>query len=178
MIKIFTDGSTREGKNQRGAKNKGGFGVVIMNEDESEIYYSFSYQTENTTNNRMELQALYEALMLADELYKEEKVKIISDSAYCINMVSSWIYSWARNGWRTSAKKQVENLDLVQEIYKLIDQPFYHCTFEKINGHSDYIGNEMADALATDNLAKYEQYIEEYDIKVNNLPKIVIDNPM
>lgn len=178
MIKIFTDGSTREGKNQRGAKNKGGFGVVIMNEDESEIYYSFSYQTENTTNNRMELQALYEALMLADELYKEEKVKIISDSAYCINMVSSWIYSWARNGWRTAAKKQVENLDLVQEIYKLIDQPFYHCTFEKISGHSDYIGNEMADALATDNLAKYEQYIEEYDIKVNNLPKIIIDNPM
>ena len=55
MIKIFTDGSTREGKNQRGAKNKGGFGIVIMNEDESEIYYSFSYQTENTTNNRMEL---------------------------------------------------------------------------------------------------------------------------
>ena len=76
MIKIFTDGSTREGKNQRGAKNKGGFGVVIMNEDESEIYYSFSYQTENTTNNRMELQALYEALMLADELYKEEKTPI------------------------------------------------------------------------------------------------------
>ena len=123
----------------------------------------------------MELQALYEALMLADELYKEEKVKIISDSAYCINMVSSWIYSWARNGWRTSAKKQVENLDLVQEIYKLIDQPFYHCTFEKIDGHSEHIGNELADAFATNNIGKYDTYIETYDLQVENSYQITYD---
>lgn len=178
MIKIFTDGSTRAGKNQRGANNKGGFGIVIMNEDETIIYHAISFQTENTTNNRMELQALYEGLMLADELYKDEKVKIISDSAYCINMVTSWIFNWARNDWRTSAKKQVENLDLVQAIYKLIDQPFYHCTFEKIDGHSEHIGNELADSLATNNENKYNKYIEENDLQTEALPKIIINYPM
>ena len=178
MIKIFTDGSTRAGKNQRGANNKGGFGIVIMNEDETIIYHAIGFQTENTTNNRMELQALYEALMLADELYKDEKVKIISDSAYCINMVTSWIFNWARNDWRTSAKKQVENLDLVQAIYKLIDQPFYHCTFEKIDGHSEHIGNELADSLATNNENKYNKYIEENDLQTEALPKIIINYPM
>ncbi len=178
MIKIFTDGSTRAGKNQRGANNKGGFGIVIMNEDETIIYHAISFQTENTTNNRMELQALYEGLMLADELYKDEKVKIISDSAYCINMVTSWIFNWARNGWRTAAKKPIENLDLVQAIYKLIDQPFYHCSFEKIDGHNEHIGNELADALATNNENKYNKYIEENDLQTEALPKIIINYPM
>ena len=178
MIKIFTDGSTRAGKNQKGAKNKGGFGIIVMNEDENIIYHAIGYQTKNTTNNRMELQALYEALMLADEVYKNEKVRIISDSAYCINMVTSWIFNWARNGWRTAAKKPVENLDLVQAIYKLIDQPFYHCSFEKIDGHNEHIGNELADALATDNENKYNKYIEEYDIEIKNQISVVYDYPM
>lgn len=178
MIKIFTDGSTRSGKNQRGATNKGGFGIVIMNDDENIIYHAIGFQCKNTTNNRMELQALYEALMLADELYPNEKVKIISDSAYCINMVTSWIFNWARNRWQTAAKKPVENLDLVQAIYKIIIRPFYHCSFEKIDGHSDYIGNEMADALATDNINKYETYIIEYDITVDERPQITYDYPM
>lgn len=178
MIKIFTDGSTREGKNQRGANNIGGFGLIIMDENETTIYHAISYQTKNTTNNRMELQALYEAIMLADEMYKNEKVKIISDSAYCINMVSSWIFNWARNNWKTAAKKPVENLDLVQAIYKIIDQPFYHCTFEKVNGHSEHIGNELADSLATNNENKYNKYIEEYDLQTEVLPQIIIDYPM
>ena len=116
--------------------------------------------------------------MLADELYKDEKVKIISDSAYCINMVTSWIFNWARNGWQTAAKKPVENLDLVQAIYKLIDQPFYHCSFEKINGHNEHIGNELADALATDNENKYNDYIEEYDIEVKNQISVIYDYPI
>ena len=55
MIKIFTDGSTRAGKNQKGAKNKGGFGIIVMNEDENIVYHAIGYQTKNTTNNRMEL---------------------------------------------------------------------------------------------------------------------------
>ena len=178
MIKIFTDGSTRAGKKQSGAENKGGFGIIVMNEDEDTIYHAIGYQTKNTTNNRMELQALYEALMLADEEYKDEKIKIISDSAYCINMVTSWIFNWARNSWRTAAKKPVVNLDLVQAIYKLIDQPFYHCSFEKIDGHNEHIGNELADALATDNENKYNKYIEEYDIEIKNQISVVYDYPM
>lgn len=178
MIKVFTDGSTRSGKNQRGATNIGGFGVVFMNEEENIVYHAVGYQGNNTTNNRMELQAIYEALMLADELCPNEKVRIISDSAYCVNMVTSWIFNWARNGWRTAAKKPVENLDYVQAIYNLITKPFYHCSFEKIDGHSEHVGNELADALATDNLNKYERYIETYDIMVEELPSITYDYPM
>ena len=178
MIKIFTDGSTRGGKNMRGAKNSGGFGIVIMNEDENIIYHAISYQTKNTTNNRMELQAIYEALMLADELYKDEKVKIISDSAYCVNMINEWIYNWARNGWKTASKKPVENIDIVKEIYKLINKEFYHCSVEKIDGHNGFVGNELADFLATENLKKYDNFVEEYDLKVESLPQVFMNEPL
>ena len=178
MIKIFTDGSTRGGKNMRGAQNSGGFGIVIMDEDENTIYHAISYQTKNTTNNRMELQAIYEALMLADEFYKDEKVKIISDSAYCVNMINDWISNWARNGWKTASKKPVENIDLVKEIYKLINQEFYHCSVEKIDGHNGFVGNELADFLATENLNKYDKLVEEYDLKVENLPKVFMNEPL
>lgn len=180
MIKIFTDGSTRGGKNQRGAENKGGFGVVVMNEEETRVLYASGYQCVNTTNNRMELRAILEALLIADELYPQETIKIISDSAYCVNMLSQdgWIYNWARNHWRTAAKKPVENLDLVQPIYNLISQSFYHCYFAKIDGHSEHVGNELADAIATDNMKKYREYLEEYEIQSSGLPQLIIDYPL
>lgn len=180
MIKIFTDGSTRGGKNQRGAENKGGFGIIVMDEKETQVLYASKYQCINTTNNRMELRAILEALLVADEIYPQEMVKIISDSAYCVNMLSEggWVYNWVRNNWRTSTKKLVENLDLIQPIYNLISQSFYHCYFEKIDGHSEHIGNELADALATDDMTKYWKYIEEYEIQYEELPQVVIDYPL
>lgn len=165
MINIYVDGSTRGGKNQKGADNKGGYSVIILNKEENLLLNMYSLQCDNTTNNRMELSAILTALEYADNDYPNETVHIHSDSAYCVNMCTNWIYNWEKNGWKTASKKTPENLDLVLSIYKHItSSPFYHCHFHKVSGHSEIIGNELADAAATNNWHKFNQYMAEYEI--------------
>ena len=166
-MKIFyTDGSTR-GKNQRGEANDGGYGVVIFDgEDEFYILKYISNQTHFTTNNRMELEALIWALEYADEHYPDEECIIYSDSAYVVNMCNDWIFKWAANGWKNSKKQTVENLDLVQEIYPHLKQEFYHCSIEKVSGHSGDVGNELADMLATDQIKRFHKMCEDCNIRV------------
>ena len=166
-MKIFyTDGSTR-GKNQKGAENQGGFGVVIF--DDSDEFFVLDYvscQVENTTNNRMELEAILWALDYADAVYPDEECVIHSDSAYAVNMCNDWIFKWAQNGWKTASKKPVENLDLVQEIYNHFRQDFYHCSIDKVSGHTGDIGNELADKLAIGSIKKFYNLCEENNICV------------
>ncbi len=165
-MKIFyCDGSTRGGKNQKGAENIGGWGALcFLDEDENCITVSGCDTEENTTNNRQELKALIWCLRVADELYPDERCVIYSDSAYVVNMVNSWIHSWSNNGWKNSKKQTVENLDLVLEIWEHIKQEFYHCEVRKISGHSGEVGNELADALATANFKRFKAIKEEYGI--------------
>lgn len=165
MINIYVDGSTREGKNQKGADNKGGYSVIILNKEEDQLLNIYSLQCSNTTNNRMELSAILTALEYADNDYPNEQIHIYSDSAYCINICTDWIYNWQRNGWKTASKKTPENLDLVMSIYKHLTSTFVprYC-FHKVNGHSEIIGNELADAAATNNWHKFNQYMVEYEI--------------
>lgn len=165
-MKIFyCDGSTR-GKNQKGADNIGGWGVVCF---EGEELYSFDYAVnENTTNNREEIKALIYCLSTILELYQGEDFVIYSDSAYVVNMANSWIQIWAANGWRNSKKQVVENLDLIQELYKLLNQFFKAPDIRKCEGHAGEIGNELADALATTNLKKFLRLADEYNLELGS----------
>lgn len=153
MIEIYCDGSCS------GNPGMGGFGVIVI--QDFKILNAYSGSSEKTTNNRMELEALIKALDFAITNYKDELVKIYSDSAYCVNIFNSWIHSWYRNDWKNSSKKTVENLDLVKELwlFKQIDTPNF--SVEKIKGHSGIIGNELADAAATKNSKKFEKIFLE-----------------
>ena len=70
-------------------------------------------------------------------------------------MINNWIWTWAKNNWKNSKKKEVENIDLVKIIFNYINKNYFDCQVKKINGHAGILGNELADALATSNFDKY-----------------------
>ena len=171
MIEIYTDGSA---KNNGSENNCGGFGVAALIEDSSakngfRIDYTISQQLDNVTNNQMELKALIFALAATQTRYKNEKCIIKSDSAYCVNMFNDWIYNWHRNGWTRAKNQPIENLDLVKQIWEYCKLEWPNFTVEKISGHSGLLGNELADALATNNEAKIQKIFEENDINYERI---------
>ena len=156
MIYIYTDGSSK------GNPGPGGFGVVALKDNT--IKYSYREQNENTTNNREELKAILHAFYLSQTKFKETDCIICTDSSYCYNICNDWIFSWAKNNWKNSKKKTVENLDLIQQLYNYLNIDFFNCQVIKVNGHQGDIGNELADALATLNNKKYEKIIRENEL--------------
>lgn len=154
---IFTDGACS------GNPGPGGYGVVAI--ENEQIIAVNSQSCENTTNNREELKAIIQAFELAFIFQKE--VTIYSDSAYAVNMINDWIWNWAKNDWKNSKKKEVENIDLVKIIYNYITKENYNCQVIKVKGHAGEVGNELADALATLNHKKFINICEKNDLKVN-----------
>lgn len=99
---------------------------------------------ENTTNNRMELTAVIEALQ---QLKEACKVRLYSDSAYVVNCFrQGWIKNWQKNGWLNSKKQPVENRDLWMKLLKLMEM--HDVEYIKVKGHSDNEWNNHCDRLA------------------------------
>ena len=96
-----------------------------------------------TTNNRMELLAAIGALEALD---RASTITVITDSAYVKNGVTGWIEGWKRNGWKTSAKKPVKNVDLWQRLDEARER--HNVTWQWVKGHAGHPENERADALA------------------------------
>lgn len=100
------------------------------------------------TNQRAELTAIIRALQI---LPNATPVEIITDSMYSINCVTDWYKGWARRGWKKADNSPVVNVDLVQDIRKLIDERKSaggETEFTWVKGHSGGVGNEAADRLA------------------------------
>ena len=169
MIKhtFYTDGACS------GNPGPGGFGVIELSTCLRETYssyiesYSLNYEYaeyfDYVTNNQMELKAILHVLKLA-AAHPEEGYIIYSDSTYAVNSINDWIRGWAANGWVNSRKVTVENVDLMQEIYKYIDLDNY--LLRKIRGHDGELGNELADAAATGNSKKRDELIKRYHILI------------
>src|SRR6056297_3625573 len=132
---VYTDGACS------GNPGPGGWGAVLRwNGTEKEL----SGGATQTTNNRMEMQAVIEALKA---LKKPCLVKIHSDSALIINAFQQgWIKNWQKRGWRKSNKKPVENKDLWQEMLKAMEP--HQVVWVKVKGHAGIELNERADQLA------------------------------
>ncbi|MFD1954934.1 ribonuclease HI [Paenibacillus thailandensis] len=134
-VTIYTDGACS------GNPGPGGYGAVLFyGPHKKEI----SGGEKNTTNNRMEIVAVVEALSLLKEPCS---VKVYSDSAYVVNCFQqNWIRNWQRNGWKNSKKEPVENQDLWK---KLLDAMSMHkVEYIKVKGHSDNEWNNRCDELA------------------------------
>ena len=139
MLKIYTDGSANPNP------GKGGFGVVVVDEN-NKIIETYSEQRNFTTNNEMELEAiLYAMRKYGNSLFSVPLV--YSDSAYAINVLTQWMYSWARYNWVKFDGKPPENLTIIKEYYKLC-QKGYRIDLQKVKGHSGNQYNEIADMLA------------------------------
>lgn len=155
---IFTDGSSR------GNPGKGGWGVVVMNEEGSEML-DLQHDTEDhVTNNRMELKAMLCALGYAESNLHDYFI-IFSDSSYVVNSFNSWMSGWAANGWKNSKKQTVENVDLMRALYEYQKKDFPNFEVRQCKGHNGDIGNELADAVATQNWNKCRELINYWEIK-------------
>lgn len=139
---VYVDGScTGNGK----AVNSGGFGVVVLDNDEN-LIYTYAKRSTNTTNNREELKAILFSLITYG---KNRPTPIVySDSTYCVNTFNDWMFRWASNNWIKSDGNSPENLDLIQAYYDFYNKG-YRIDLRKIKGHAGHKWNEMADKLAT-----------------------------
>ena len=134
VIEAYTDGACR------GNPGPGGWGVLLrFNEHEKRF---FGGEAE-TTNNRMELMAVIQAL---ESLNRQCKVKVTSDSQYVLKGITEWMENWKKRGWKTAAKKPVKNIDLWQRLDKA--QESHNVEWAWIKGHSGHAENEIADELA------------------------------
>lgn len=144
-INIYTDGSSL------GNPGPGGWGVVVV--EDSKIIKELGGFDKNTTNNRMELMAVIEALKYIRKSDFQNIVKsdftIFADSSYVLLGITSWVYNWEKNGWRTSNKKEVLNQDLWKELIILVRSYDNKINWEKVKGHSGHIYNDRADEIAT-----------------------------
>ena len=104
-----------------------------------------------TTNNKMELMA---AIMALETLERPSTVTVVTDSAYVKNGVTGWIHGWKRNGWRTSNKKPVKNVELWQRLDAA--QARHSVTWEWVKGHAGHPENEKADELARAGMAPFK----------------------
>lgn len=153
MFTLYTDGSC----SGNGEKiNYGGMGIVLVKDNE--IVKEYSIPSLDTTNNRMEMSAIIYAINIAKILNKNDRREIIiySDSSYCVQTINQWMYSWVVKGWTKADKKEPENLDLIKELYRLM-QFERAIKVQKIKGHVGDIFNERADKLATSATAKAKQ---------------------
>lgn len=149
MLKIYTDGGCRG--NNSNEDNIGGWGAYFIYNDK---VATINGAERNTTNNKMELKAVIESLKRIKTT--DVDVVVYSDSAYVVNGITSWIHGWIKKGWINSQKKPVENKEMWQELHTLT-QRFNNIKFEKVKGHSDNEGNNVADSLvnqAMDDLLK------------------------
>lgn len=134
MIDVYTDGACK------GNPGPGGWGVLMRwNGHEKELFGG----EPQTTNNRMELRAVIEALAV---LKRGSNVRLHTDSKYVHDGITSWIHNWKKRGWKTADKKPVKNVDLWQQLDALAQQ--YTVTWVWVKGHAGHDGNERADALA------------------------------
>ncbi|WP_374426042.1 ribonuclease HI [Ideonella dechloratans] len=133
-VTIYTDGACK------GNPGPGGWGAWMhWGEHEKELWGG----EPQTTNNRMELTAVIQALSL---LKRRCTVAIYTDSEYVRNGITSWIHGWKRRGWRTADNKPVKNVELWQQLDSLAQQ--HDVAWHWVKGHAGDPGNERADALA------------------------------
>ncbi len=138
---VFTDGACE------GNPGPGGWAAVWV-EDDRAVQERGGFEPR-TTNNRMELRALIEALR---RLPDDAKTIVYSDSQLCVKTINEWAVGWERRGWRRKGGS-IKNLELVQELYAL-SQQHPDVTLRWIRAHDGSRWNEYADALAN-------RYLEE-----------------
>jgi len=136
-VEIFTDGACS------GNPGAGGWGAILRY---GAVEKELSGGEDATTNNRMELTAVIEALLA---LKKSCNVILYTDSRYVMDGVNQWLPNWKQNGWKTANKKTpVKNIDLWQNLDSLLEK--HKIKWVWVKGHNGHPENERVDKLARD----------------------------
>ncbi len=164
-ILIFTDGSSR------GNPGRGGWGTIIILPDQTSENKSSKFMVRElgsreiqTTNNRMELMAVLEALK---SISAGTECTIVTDSKYVLDGMTSWVFAWQKKKWITSDKKPVANQDLWKAL--LVASDGKKISWHRVDGHQGVVGNERCDEIATsfaDNIPPtlYNGTLEKYPL--------------
>ena len=136
-IVIYTDGACK------GNPGPGGWGALLRAADGADK--DLCGGAPETTNNRMEMMAVIEAL---SALKRPCHVILFVDSQYVLKGMTEWLHGWKAKGWRTAAKQPVKNVDLWQRLDTLVHQSEHRIEWQWVKGHAGDPGNERADALA------------------------------
>ncbi len=136
QVVIYTDGACK------GNPGPGGWGVLLQSGAHRKELYGGE---RHTTNNRMELTAVIEALQA---LKRPCDVQLYLDSQYVRQGITEWIHGWKAKGWVTAAKQPVKNADLWRTLDALVQNAGHRITWHWVKGHAGDEGNERADALA------------------------------
>ncbi|MEY4910945.1 MAG: hypothetical protein RL761_608 [Pseudomonadota bacterium] len=136
-IIIYTDGACK------GNPGPGGWGAILRSAGhvEKELFGGELL----TTNNRMEMTAVIEAL---SALKRPCDVALYVDSKYVLQGITEWLQGWKAKGWKTASKQPVKNVDLWQKLDALVNMGGHTIEWCWVKGHAGDPGNERADALA------------------------------
>ena len=134
MIKVYTDGSSL------GNPGNGGWAFLVVRENK--ISYRSGFE-KDTTNNRMELLAAIKALEFLNDCIK---FSIITDSKYLKLGITTWIFNWKKNNWKTSTKQSVKNKDLWERLDNLSSRKNINWNWVKAHNTSEL--NNQVDELA------------------------------
>jgi ribonuclease HI len=138
-VEAFTDGACK------GNPGPGGWGVLLRCGDtEKELFGGEAL----TTNNRMELMAVIQALKA---LTRPCEITVWADSSYVLKGISEWLPAWKARGWKTADKKPVKNVELWQALEA--EAARHKVTWQWVRGHNGHVENERADALANRGVA-------------------------
>lgn len=141
-IEIYTDGACK------GNPGPGGWGALLKApEGQRELFGG----ELGTTNNRMELTAVIEALTA---LKRPCRVTLHVDSQYVLKGMTEWIGGWKARGWKTASKEPVKNVDLWQRLDQLVHGAGHEIVWKWVRGHNGDAGNEHADRLANQGVAQ------------------------
>ncbi len=140
VVEIFTDGACS------GNPGPGGYGILLRY---GAVTKEISGCEPQTTNNRMEMMAVIEALRC---LKRPCRITLTTDSQYVMKGMTLWIHSWIKKNWQNSQKKPVLNKDLWQEMLQL-SRP-HEIQWKWVKGHQGHSENERCDQLAREALEK------------------------
>lgn len=136
LLEIYTDGACL------GNPGPGGWGAILLYKGHEK---KISGHERDSTNNRMELKAVIEALR---HLKKSAEAVIYTDSKYVMDGITKWIFNWKKNDWRTADRKPVKNADLWRELDAEVSQ--HQLKWVWVKGHDGNHYNEIVDKLARD----------------------------
>jgi ribonuclease HI len=147
---------------QRNAR--AGWGALLESSQGAILEIAGPLEGERQTNQRAELTA---AIMALKAVSKPAQFCIYSDSEYVVKGINEWMQDWKARGWKTAARKPVQNLDLWLEVEALL--VFHQVTVSWVKGHSGNPGNDKADALA-ENAAMFQK---PHRLQYNKSPDVI-----
>jgi ribonuclease HI len=154
-LQIYCDGACEPNPGNAGS------GVVVYRDGKlTQLWYGL--YNPNGTNNTAELNALQQALLLAEKAIEAgEDVQILCDSTYAINCVSKWAAGWEKKGWRKT-DGEIKNLAIIQAAYALYTRIESQLELVHVSAHIGTEGNELADRMAMFAVESREPHLRQY----------------